>query len=164
MAPTLNNITTMEQLKTYARDGSVSALKECPNTDGYDDALMSALKGAPFATVKAQLIAANKTCHYEKYGTVLSDVAAGGGPPTGTSSGGSTPPPGGDSSNITVQKAGFPLWPMLLIGGGLLAYYLLSKDKKTGQRKGKRLVTKARRKVRKAVKKVRKARARRRRR
>jgi len=164
MAKPLPQVTTLADALEYAHSAVKSAFTVCPKgASAYQDVVTLAGQGASVPQLVSALGAANSSCHFEKYGHYLnadgtcsydhgkSKVQVIDAPGTGT------------SGDIT-QKAGFPLWPVLLLGAGALVYYLMSKDKKTGQTRARRAVVKTRRKVRKVVKRVRKARARRRKR
>lgn len=171
MAKPLPQVSTLADALDYAQSAVKDAFKVCPKTAvEYQNVVTMAGQGSSVAQLVSALWAANSNCHYEKYGHYLNA--------NGTCShnhGKSTTQvidaPGTGTSGDISKAAGFPLWLVLLLGGGALAYYLMSKDKKTGQTGAKRVVVrtkravkKVRRKVRKTVKKVRRAVARRRKR
>jgi len=165
MAKSLPNVSTLYDALEYAHAAVKDAFTVCPKSASkYQDVVTLAGKGASVSQLKSALDSANDECHYEKYGSYSTSPSGSKPPPSGGTAPSGTGVPGGSGTSLTTQKAGFPLWLVLLLGGGALVYYMMSKDKKTGQTRAKRTYYKARRKVRKVVKKVRKARAARRRR
>lgn len=107
MAIALNQCTTLAQLQTYARDGSVDAVKACPySAEIYDDALMAALKGEAFASVKARLVVADSACHNEAIAS-------------GKLTSKSTSSTGGSANVVIASSSDTPIWVWLLAAGGV---------------------------------------------
>lgn len=145
MAKPLPQVSTLADALEYAQSAVKDAFNVCPKgASAYQNVVTMAGQGASVPQLVSALDTANKACHLEKYGTASTSVST---PPP---AGGTTPTGTGQPGYGITQKAGFPLWLVLLLGGGALAYYLLSKPKGSSLPRGQRAYYKVRSKVRKA--------------
>ena len=148
MAKPLPQVSTQYDALEYAHAAVKDAFNVCPKAASYyQNVVTMAGQGASVSQLISALDSANKACHLEKYGTASTSSSM----KTASPSGAAAP----TGSGTSVLPAGFPLWLVLLIGGGALAYYLLSKKPGTKQSRGKVLAVAAKRKVRKVAKKAR---------